>query len=143
MCCDVILTYVIILAARSKLKAQRERREELKLLGELERAVGRVRSVTLPAFEAFGRVIARAVAVIVHHVENVTLRPLLRHRVFIVRAVHVQIVINTHVDVIVSTLEPAHDTQITINDNTIQRFKGETHFNIIFHDGNDKTRHPE
>ncbi len=105
--CALILTDVVILSARPELEAQRERREELELLGELERAVGRVRPVALPALEAFGRVVTRAVAVVVDHVEHIALGSLLRDRVLIMRTVHIQVVVYTDVDVIVSTVKPA------------------------------------
>lgn len=62
--------------------------------------------VTLPAFEALGRVVTGAVAVVVDHVEDVALHPLLRHRVFIVGTEHIQVVVYTHVNVVVSTVEP-------------------------------------
>lgn len=100
------LTYVVVLSARSELEAQGEGGEELELLRELERSVGRVRPVALPAFEALGGVVTRAVAIIVDHVEDVALSPLHWHRVLIVRAVDIQVVVNAHVDVVVPTMEP-------------------------------------
>lgn len=113
-----ILTDVVVLSARSELKAKREGGEELELLGELEWSVGGVRPVTLPAFKALGRVVTRTVAVVVDHVEDVALRPLLGHRVFIVGTEHVQVVVYTHVNVVVSTVEPdwteAKDENISV-----------------------------
>lgn len=63
-------------------------------------------AVTLPTFEALGGVVAGAVTVVVDHVEHVALRPLLRHRVLVVRAEHVQVVVDAHVDVVIATVEP-------------------------------------
>lgn len=100
------LTDVVVFSARSELEAQGEGREELELLRELERSVRGVRPVALPAFEALGRVVARAVAVVVDHVQDVALRPLLRHRVFIVGTVDIQIVVYAHVNVVVPAMEP-------------------------------------
>ena len=65
-----------------------------------------MRPVALPAFEALGGVVARAVAIVVDHVEDIALRPLLRHRVFVVRTVDIQVVVYADVDVVVSTVEP-------------------------------------
>lgn len=100
------LTDVVVLSARSELEAQGEGGEELELLRELERSVGRVRPVALPAFEALGGVVARAVAIVVDHVEDVALGPLQGHRVLVVRAVDIQVVVYAHVDVVVPTMEP-------------------------------------
>lgn len=74
-----LLTYIIILSARPELKTQGEGCEELELLRELEWPIRRVWSVALPTFEALGCVITSAVAIIVHHIENIALSPLLRH----------------------------------------------------------------
>lgn len=65
-----------------------------------------MRPVALPTFEALGGVVARAVAIIVDHVEDVSFCPLLRHRVFIVRTVDIQVVVYAHVDVVVPSMEP-------------------------------------
>lgn len=65
-----------------------------------------MRPVALPTLEALGGVVARAVAVVVDHVEDVALSALLWHRVFIVRAVDVQVVVYAHVDVVVPAMEP-------------------------------------
>lgn len=73
------LTDVVVFSARSELEAQGEGSEELELLRELERSVGRVRPVALPAFEALGGVVTRAVAIIIDHVEDVALGPLHWH----------------------------------------------------------------
>lgn len=70
-----------------------------------------MRPVALPAFEALGGVVACAVAIIVDHVEDVTLRPLLRHCVFVVGTVDIQVVIYAHVDVVVSTMESSWKTE--------------------------------
>ncbi len=70
-----------------------------------------MRSVALPAFEALGGVVARAVAIIVNHVEDIALRPLLRHCVFVVRTVDIQVVIYAHVNVVVPTMEPSVKTE--------------------------------
>lgn len=65
-----------------------------------------MRPVALPALEALGGVVARAVAIVVDHVEDVALGALLRYRVFIVRTVDVQVVVDAHVDVVVPAMEP-------------------------------------
>lgn len=65
-----------------------------------------MRPVALPTFEALGGVVARAVAIIVDHVEDVSFCPLLRHRVFIVGTIDVQVVVYAHVDVVVPSMEP-------------------------------------
>ncbi len=65
-----------------------------------------MRPVALPAFEALGSVITCAVAVVVDHIEDIALCPLLRHCVFIVRTVDIQVVVYAHVDVVVPTMEP-------------------------------------
>lgn len=64
-----------------------------------------MRPVALPALEALGGVVARAVAVVVDHVEDIALGALLGHRVFIVGTVDIQVVVYAHVDVVVSTVE--------------------------------------
>lgn len=69
-----------------------------------------MRPVAFPAFEALGSVVACAVAVIVDHVEDVAFCPLLRHCVFIVRTVDIQVVIYAHIDVVVPTVEPSWKT---------------------------------
>lgn len=61
--------------------------------------------VAFPAFKALGGVVTCAVAIIVDHVEDIAFRPFFRHRVFIVRTVDIQVVVNAHIDVIVSTME--------------------------------------
>lgn len=66
-----------------------------------------MRPVALPTLEAFGCVITGAVAIVVHHVEDIALCPLLRHGVLIVWAVDVKVVVNADVDVVVSTVKPA------------------------------------
>ena len=65
-----------------------------------------MRPVALPALEALGGVVARAVAVVVDHVQDVALRPLHRHRVLVVGTVHVQVVVDADVDVVVTAVEP-------------------------------------
>lgn len=66
-----------------------------------------MRPVALPAFETLRGVVARAVAIVVNHVEDIAFRPLLRHCVFVVRTVDIQVVVYAHVDVVVPTMEPA------------------------------------
>lgn len=83
----------------------------MELLRELERPVWRVRSVALPALEALRGVVARAVAIVVDHVEDIALRSVLRHGVFIVRTVDIQVVIYAHIDVVVTTMEPGNKTE--------------------------------
>lgn len=101
------LTYVVVLVARPELEAEAERREQLELLGELERAVGALRPVTLPAFEAFAAVVAGGEAVVVDHEQHVSLH-LLRLRPVVVRAVNVQVVVNGHLHRVLASMEPAH-----------------------------------
>ena len=101
-----VLTDVVVFSAGAELEAQGEGGEELELLGELERPVGGEWPVALPAFEALGGVVAGAVAVVVDHVEDVALGSVVRHRPHVVRAVHVQVVVDAHVDVVVPAVEP-------------------------------------
>lgn len=100
-----VLTDVVILSAGAELEAQRERREELELLGELQRSVRRQGPVALPALEALGGVVARAVAVVVHHVEHVALGPVVGHRAGVVRTVHIEVVVDADVDVVISPVK--------------------------------------
>lgn len=65
-----------------------------------------MRSVALPALKALGGVVACAVAIVVDHVEDIALCPLLRHGVFIMRAVDIQVVIYAHINMVVATMEP-------------------------------------
>lgn len=67
--------------------------------------------VTLPAFEALGRVVTGAVAVVVDHVEDVVLCPLLWDRVQVVGTEDVQVVVYTHVDVVVTPVEPGKESR--------------------------------
>lgn len=101
-----MLTYVVVLSAGAKFEAQGERGEELELLRELERSVRREGPVALPALEALGGVVARAVAVVVHHVEDVALRPLVRDGVHVVRTVDVEVIVYAHIDVVIAPVEP-------------------------------------
>lgn len=101
-----LLTDVVVLSAWSEFKAQGERSEELKLLRKLQRSVWGVGSVALPALKALGGVVTCAVAIVVDHVEDVALCPLFRHRVFIMRAVDIQVVVYAHVNMVVTTMEP-------------------------------------
>lgn len=103
--CMTILTYIVVFSAWSELKAQREWCEELKLLRELERPGGRVRAIALPAFEACRCVVTGAVAIVVDHVQHVALCPLLRHRVHVVGTVDIQVVIDAHVKVVVTSVK--------------------------------------
>lgn len=96
---------IVVFSARSELEAQGKGSEELELLWELERPVRGVRPVAFPALEALRGVVARAVAIVVDHVEDIALRSLLRHCVFIVRTVDIQVVVYAHVDVVVTTKE--------------------------------------
>lgn len=100
------LTDVVVFSAWPEFEAQGEGSEELELLRKLERSVGRVRPVALPTLEALGGVVARAVAIVVDHVEDVALGALLRHRVLIVRTVDVQVVVYADVNVVVPAMEP-------------------------------------
>lgn len=64
-----------------------------------------MRPVTFPSLEAFGSVVAGTVAVKVHHVEDVALGLVFRDRVLVVRAEHIQVVIDADVNVVVAPLE--------------------------------------
>ena len=64
-----------------------------------------MRPVTFPSLEPFGSVVAGAVAIKVHHVEDVALGLVFWHRVLIVRAENIQVVVDTDVDVVVALLE--------------------------------------
>lgn len=96
---------IIILSSWAEFEAEGEGGEELELLGELERPVGGQGPVALPALEPFGGVVAGAIAVVVHHVEDVALRPVVRHRADVVRAVDVKVVVDAHVDVVIATVK--------------------------------------
>jgi len=61
--------------------------------------------IALPPLEPFGNVIAGAVAIKVHHVQNIAFGLIFWHRVFIVRAEYIQVVVDAHIDVVVSLLE--------------------------------------
>lgn len=80
--------------SRTELKAQREGREELELLREAQRAVGALRPVALPSLEAAHAVLARGVAIVVHHEEDVALHPAVRLRGVVVGAVDVQVIVD-------------------------------------------------
>lgn len=64
-----------------------------------------MRPVALPALEALGGVVTRAVAIVVDHVEDIALCLRFRHCVFIVRTVDIQVVIYAHVDMVVTTMK--------------------------------------
>lgn len=64
-----------------------------------------MRPITLPPLEPFGSVITGAVAIKVHHVQNIAFSLIIWHRIFIVRAEHIQVVIDADVDVVVASLE--------------------------------------
>lgn len=100
-----ILTDVEILPAWPELKSQWEGREELKLFRELQWSIWGMRPITLPPLEPFGSVITGAVAIKVHHVQNVAFGLIFWHRVFIVRAEHIQVVIDADIDVVITSLE--------------------------------------
>lgn len=70
-----------------------------------------MRPVAFPAFKALGSVVTRAVAIVVDHVEDVALRPFLRHCVFIVRTVDIKVVVYAHVDVVIPTVEPGRQNR--------------------------------
>lgn len=74
-----------------------------------------MRPVALPAFETLCCVVARTVAVVVDHVEDVALRPLLRDRVHVVGTVYVQIIVDAYVDVVVSSVEPVKRREATVS----------------------------
>lgn len=100
-----ILTYIVVFSAWSELEAQWKWGEELKLLRELERPVGRVGPIALPAFEPRRRVVTGAVAVVVDHVQHVALGPFLWHGVHVVGTVDVQVVVDAHVKVVVTSIK--------------------------------------
>lgn len=99
-----------------ELEAQAEGREQLELLGELERTVGALRSVALPAFEALPVVVAARVAVVVHHVQHVVLHALGRLRHVVVRTVDVQVVVDSHLHGVVTLEKPKKkDRRVLLN----------------------------
>lgn len=100
-----VLTDVEILPAWPELKSQWEGREELELFRELQWSIWGMRPITLPPLEPFGSVITGAVAIKVHHVQNIAFCLIFRHWVFIVRAEHIQVVVDADIDVIVTSLE--------------------------------------
>lgn len=51
-----------------------------------------------------------AVAVVVHHVEDVALGPVVRDRPDVVRTVDVEVVVDADVDVVIAPVEPGRDT---------------------------------
>lgn len=108
----VLLTDVVVLVTRSKLEAEAEGGEELELLGELEGAVGALRPVALPAFEAPPPVVAGGVAVVVHHVQHVVLHELARLRLLVVRTVDIQIVVDGHLHGVLAQKEPGRRSDV-------------------------------
>lgn len=106
----LLLTDVVVLSARSELKAKREGGEELELLGELERSVGALGPVALPALEALHAVVAGGVAVVVDHEEDVALHALQGERVLVVGAVDVQVVVDGHLHGVLPMEKPADET---------------------------------
>lgn len=103
---SAVLTDVVVLMARPKLKTKAEGREELELLRELERAIGALRPVALPAFEAPPPVVASGIAVVVYHVQHVVLHELTRLRLHIVRTVDIQVVVDSHLHSVLPQEEP-------------------------------------
>lgn len=83
----------------------------MELLRELQRAVGRQGPVALPAFEALGGVVAGAVAVVVHHVKDVALGPLIGDRADVVRTVDVKVVVDADIDVVIAPVKPERGRQ--------------------------------
>lgn len=61
--------------------------------------------IALPPLEPFGSVITGAVAIKVHHVQHIAFGLIFWHRIFIVRAEHIQVVIDADIDVVVTSLE--------------------------------------
>lgn len=102
----VVLTDVVVLVSWPELEAQAEGGEQLELLGELERPVGALRAVTLPALESLPAVVAGGVAVVVHHVQHVLLHALVRLRPLVVRTVDVQVVVDGHLHRVLAPKEP-------------------------------------
>lgn len=108
---SAVLTDVVVLVSGPKLEAQAEGREQLELLGELERSVGALRSVALPAFEALPVVVAGRVAVVIHHVQHVVLHALGGTRHLVVRTVDVQVVVDRHLHRVLAPKEPEEKEQ--------------------------------
>lgn len=100
------LTDVVVLVSGSELEAERERCEELELLGEAQRAICVLRPVALPAFETPHAVFTAGVAFVVHHEEDVALHPAGRLRLLVVRTEDVQIVVDVHGDGVIPVPEP-------------------------------------
>lgn len=135
----IILTYIVVFSAWSELETQRERGEELKLLRELERPVGRVGPIALPAFEARRCVVTRAVAVVVDHVQHVALGPLLRHGVHVVWTVDIQVVVDAHVKVVVTSVKSVKSIKKDIDLMSLARRPRENDISYIkvhtYHEG--------
>lgn len=106
------LTDIVVLSARAKLKAQGEWSEELELLRELQGSVRWDRPVTLPALEAFRRVVTGAVSIIVHHVEDVALGAVIGHRRTVMRTVDVEVVVDADVNVVITSVKPGVQEKI-------------------------------
>lgn len=106
-----VLTDVVVLVSGAELEAERERRKELELLREAQRAVDVLRPVTLPAFEPPHAVFAGDVAFVVYHEQDVALHPARRLRLLVVRTVHVQVVVDVHGDGVLSVPEPVKEQE--------------------------------
>lgn len=110
---QIALTDVVIFVACVELVAQGEGAVPLELLGKFDGAVRRVRAITFPTLEALADV-AGPVALIVHHIKNVLLHPMVGDGLIVVRTVDVQVVIDVHLDGVAITpqAERKKETQV-------------------------------
>lgn len=93
------LTAVVIVVSREELEAQREGREALDLLGESDRAEGRVRRVALPPLYGSFGLMAALKLVLCYQIERQRLRrAFLRRAGRVVRAQDVQVVVQIYLD---------------------------------------------
>lgn len=70
-----------------------------------------MRPIALPPLESFGGVVTGTVAIKVHHVKYVAFSLILWHRVLVMRAEYIQIVIDADINVVVTLLESKNDTK--------------------------------
>lgn len=100
-------TDVVVLVPGPELEAQREGSEELELLREAQGPVWTSGTVAFPAFEATHPVLARSVALVVDHEQDVALHAAVGRKALVERTVNVQIVVDVHRHPVFSMPEPA------------------------------------
>lgn len=70
-----------------------------------------MRPIAFPPLESFGGVITGTVAIKVHHVKYVAFSLIFWHRILVMRAEYIQIVIDAHINVVVTQLKSKNDTK--------------------------------